>query len=65
MNNQLLILKNETLIDKVNNSISGSYYLTYLIEELAQKSLNLFKRIEKKGGYFKSFAELSKITIDE
>ena len=54
MNNQLLILKNETLIDKVNNSISGSYYLTYLIEELAQKSLNLFKRIEKKGGYFKS-----------
>ena len=65
MNNQLLILKNETLIDKVNNTISGSYYLTYLIEELAQKSLNLFKKIEKKGGYFKSFTELSKITIDE
>lgn len=65
MNNQLLILKNETLIDKVNNTISGSYYLTYLIEKLAQKSLNLFKKIEKKGGYFKSFTELSKITIDE
>ena len=69
MNNQLLILKNETLIDKVNNTISGSYYLTYLIEKLAQKSLNLFKRIEKKGGYFKSLNkkefELSKIKIDE
>ena len=52
--NQLLILKNETSINKVNNAISGSYYLTYLIENLAQKSLNLFKKIISNGGYSRS-----------
>lgn len=54
MNNQLLILKNETSINKVNNAVSGSYFITYLIEELTQKSLNLFKKIENEGGYYKS-----------
>tara|TARA_B100000401_G_C52750762_1_gene693083 strand:- start:200 stop:1324 length:1125 start_codon:yes stop_codon:yes gene_type:complete len=49
--NQLLILKNETSIDKVNNAVSGSYYITYLIENLAQKSLDLFKKITTNGGY--------------
>ena len=52
--NQLLILKNETSIDKVNNAISGSYYLTYLIENLAQKSIDLFKKIISNGGYSES-----------
>lgn len=51
-NNQLLILKNETLIKFVNNSISGSYYITYLIGKLAEKSLELIKKIEENGGYF-------------
>ena len=51
-NNQLLILKNETSIESVNNAISGSYYITYLIEKLAEKSLNLIKKIENNGGYF-------------
>ena len=53
-NNQLLILKNETLIKFVNNSISGSYYITYLIEKLAEKSLELIKKIEENGGYLRS-----------
>ena len=51
-NNQLLILKNETSIESVNNAISGSYYITYLIEKLAEKSLDLIKKIENNGGYF-------------
>jgi len=51
-NNQLLILKNETLIGSVNNAISGSYYITYLIEKLAEKSLDLIKKIQNNGGYF-------------
>ena len=50
-NNQLLILKNETSIDHVINSISGSYYITYLIDKLAHKSLDLVKKIENNGGY--------------
>ena len=52
-NNQLLILKNETSIESVNNAISGSYYITYLIEKLAEKSLDLIKKIENNGGYFR------------
>ncbi len=54
MNNQLLILKNEASIDNVSNAISGSYYITFLIEQLAQKSLDLFKKIENEGGYSNS-----------
>ena len=50
--NQLLILKHETSIESVNNAIGGSYYITYLIEKLAEKSLNLIKKIENNGGYF-------------
>lgn len=52
--NQLLIIKNETSISRVNNAVSGSYYLTYLIENLAQKSLDLFKKIISDGGYTSS-----------
>ena len=51
-NNQLLILKNETSIESVNNAISGSYYITFLIEKLAEKSFDLIKKIENNGGYF-------------
>ena len=50
--NQLLILKHETSIESVNNAICGSYYITYLIEKLAEKSINLIKKIENNGGYF-------------
>ena len=50
-NNQLLILKNETSIDHVINAISGSFYITYLIDKLANKSLDLVKKIENNGGY--------------
>lgn len=55
MNNQLLILKNETYLDKVCNAIEGSYYVSELIQVIAEKSLLLFKKIEKKGGYIESF----------
>ena len=51
MNNQLLILKNETSINKVSNPICGSYYIMFLIEKLAEKSTELLKRIENEGGY--------------
>ena len=54
MNNQLLILKNETHLDKVSNAIEGSYYINDLIRNISEKSLSLFKKIEKNGGYFES-----------
>lgn len=48
--NQLLILKNESYFDKVNNPADGAYYIETLTEQLAEKALELFKNIEKNGG---------------
>ena len=51
--NQLLILKNESYFDKVNNSADGSYYIESLTSQLAEKALTLFKDIESSGGFLK------------
>ena len=49
--NQLLILKNESYFDKVNNPADGAYYIEALTEQLAEKALALFKDIEANGGF--------------
>ncbi|HMC01835.1 MAG TPA: methylmalonyl-CoA mutase subunit beta [Flavobacteriaceae bacterium] len=49
--NQLLILKNESYFDKVNNPSDGAYYIESLTNQLAEKSLSLFKDIEENGGF--------------
>jgi len=51
--NQLLILKNESYFDIVNNPASGSYYIESLTNQMADKALSLFKNIEEGGGYLK------------
>ena len=51
--NQLLILKNESYFDKVNNPSDGSYYIESLTQQLADKALTLFKDIEANGGFLK------------
>lgn len=51
--NQLLILKNESYFDKVDNPAEGSYYIESLTNQLAEKALVLFKDIEAKGGFLK------------
>jgi len=51
--NQLLILKSESYFDTVSNPSDGSYYIESLTEALSQKSLELFKDIEKNGGFLK------------
>jgi len=55
--NQLLILKNESYFDKVNNPTDGSYYIESLTEQLAEKALLLFKDIEANGGFIKQLIE--------
>lgn len=55
--NQLLILKNESYFDKVNNPVDGSYYIESLSSQLAEKSLTLFKSIESNGGFLKQLNE--------
>jgi methylmalonyl-CoA mutase len=51
--NQLLILKNESYFDKVDNPSDGSYYIEHLTNQLAEKALVLFKTIEENGGFLK------------
>lgn len=55
--NQLLILKHESYFDKVNNPADGAYYIESLTEQLAEKSLKLFKDIEANGGFLKQLKE--------
>ena len=55
--NQLLILKNESYFDKVNNAADGAYYIETLTEQLAEKALLLFKEIEEKGGFITQLIE--------
>ena len=49
--NQLLILKHESYFEKVSNPAEGSYYIENLTHELAAKALEIFKNIEKGGGF--------------
>jgi methylmalonyl-CoA mutase len=55
--NQLLILKNESYFDKVNNPSDGSYYIESLTQQLTDKALALFKDIEANGGFLKQLNE--------
>jgi methylmalonyl-CoA mutase len=52
--NQLRILKDEAYLDKVNNAADGSYYIDTLTKQLTDKSIALFKTIEKAGGFVQS-----------
>ena len=51
--NQLILLKEESYFDKVENATEGSYYIETITHQLAEKALLLFKAIEKDGGFLK------------
>ncbi len=55
--NQLLILKHESYFDTVSNPSDGTYYIESLTDEMAEKALQLFKEIEKGGGFLKQLKE--------
>ena len=50
--NQQHILREESYFDKVGDVGCGSYYIEHLTDSLATKALDIFKSIEKSGGYF-------------
>jgi len=58
--NQLIILKNEAYFAAAKESTTGNYYLEEISRNLAEKSLIIFKDIEKAGGLL---AQLYKGTI--
>ena len=55
--NQLLILKHESYLDKVDNPADGSYYIESITQQLAEKSLALFHEIEAQGGFIQQLKE--------
>jgi methylmalonyl-CoA mutase len=55
--NQLLILKEESYFDKVDNPVTGSYFVESLTKQLAEKGLQLFKSIESGGGFLKQLKQ--------
>jgi methylmalonyl-CoA mutase len=50
--NQLIILKEESHLNNAS-IVNGSYYIEELTFEIAEKALDLFKKIEKSGGFVK------------
>lgn len=55
--NQLLILKHESYLDKVNNPADGTYYIESLTSQISEKALDIFKDIEVNGGFLNQLKE--------
>jgi len=55
--NQLLVLQDESAFNTAQNMADGAYYIESLTNQLAEKTLLLFKQIEKSGGFLKQLKE--------
>ncbi len=55
--NQLLILQQESELQEAQNVADGTYFIEDLTKQLAQKALDIFKQIEKGGGFLKQLKE--------
>ncbi len=55
--NQLLILQEESYFKQASKFSEGSYYIESLTKQLAEKALDLFKDLEKSGGFLKQLLE--------
>jgi len=53
--NVQLILREETYLDRVTDPASGSYYIENLTDSVGEKSWELFREVELKGGFRKAF----------
>ena len=55
--NQLLILQQESYLIEAHCFANGSYYIESITEQLAENALQIFKLIEKAGGFLKQLKE--------
>ncbi|CAM1347972.1 methylmalonyl-CoA mutase subunit beta [Tenacibaculum insulae] len=55
--NQLLILQQESELSESQNFADGAYYIEAITQQLAQNALDIFKTIEKGGGFLKQLKE--------
>ena len=56
-NNQQILLKEESYLDKVVDPSAGSYYIENLTDSIAKHAWEMFKDIESKGGFLKAIQE--------
>jgi methylmalonyl-CoA mutase len=55
--NQLLILQQESYLKEAQSFANGAYYIDSITNQLAEKALEVFKLIEKGGGFLKQLKE--------
>jgi methylmalonyl-CoA mutase len=55
--NQLLILKHESYFNAVNNPADGAYYIEELTQQFSKNALDIFKDIERNGGFLNQLKE--------
>ena len=55
--NQLLILKEESYFKNAQHIATNSYYIESLTKQMAEKALDIFKEIEKSGGFLQQLKE--------
>ena len=55
--NQLLILQQESYLAEAQNIADGTYYIEKITSQLAENALDIFKTIEKGGGFLKQLKE--------
>lgn len=55
--NQLHILKEESYITQSEAIVNNSYYIEEITKQMAEKALDLFKNIEKSGGFLHQLKE--------
>ena len=55
--NTQIVLREEAALDKVTDPASGSYYIEYLTDAIADKAWKLFLQTEEKGGYIRALEE--------
>lgn len=55
--NQLLILQQESELSQAQHIANGTYYIEAITNQLAENALEIFKLIEKGGGFLKQLKE--------
>jgi len=55
--NQLLILQQESGLSEAQDFANGVYYIESITQQLSQNALEVFKTIEKSGGFLKQLKE--------
>lgn len=55
--NQLLLLRHESYFASVSNPADGTYYIESLTDQLGKKALELFRTLDKGGGFLRQLRE--------